>query len=121
MTGKPKIWSCISGCGACCKLDPIERYEALAVLSEQGKKQYLDLVGKDGWCKHYDKNRKICLIYQDRPDFCDVQNIVNTYGIQEGQENDFAIMCCKQQIRSIYGGRSIVMKKFLKQIKSPNE
>jgi hypothetical protein len=37
-------WSCISGCGACCRLDPSQRQEAIAALSPSQQEQYLAMV-----------------------------------------------------------------------------
>ncbi len=111
-------WKCISNCGACCRLAPEERSEALSVLDDDQLKQYLEMVGHDGWCRHYDKQSRTCSIYENRPDFCKVDSTVRLYKIDNNEINNFCISCCKLQIRSIYGGRSLVMKKFLKKIQA---
>ncbi len=72
-------WECISGCGACCRLDPGQRPEALEALSEEQRHAYLALVGADGWCIHYDTGGRRCRIYADRPDFCRVENLVRLF------------------------------------------
>jgi len=110
---KPKpSWSCIHQCGACCRLAPEERQEALDVLSEEQRKLYLEMVGPDGWCRHYDSGGRRCRIYSTRPDFCDVRHLSKLFGVSVDQADAFAISCCKQQIRSIYGGRSKELRRF---------
>ncbi len=109
---KREEWCCIKQCGACCKLDPYERVEAIQVLSEQDKELYLSMVGPDGWCKFYEKSLKICTIYNQRPSFCKVKNISSTFDLSTEDTNEFTIRCCKEHIKDIYGPRSKVMKKF---------
>jgi Fe-S-cluster containining protein len=114
--GSP-IWQCISGCGACCRLDPDRRGEALAALNAEQRSTYMDLVAADGWCRHFDTGNRRCRIYADRPDFCRVQRLLALFG-QEGEDFDsFAISCCLQQIRSEEGGRGRVMRRFQRAIR----
>jgi len=155
-------WQCISGCGACCRLDPSERGEAIAALDAHQRELYLSMVGADGWCIHFDTGGRRCRIYHQRPDFCRVENLMSLFGspnkggqapaspsqanqlsqldqrrrakapeqangleevaqLQAGIElqaaNELAISCCKQQIRSEYGGRGRVMRRFLRAIR----
>jgi len=125
-------WQCIAGCGACCRLDPAERGEALAALSEAQRSQYLAMVGSDGWCIHFDTGGRRCRIYDDRPSFCRVENLLSLFGPQHAAADHaaddapggdaldadaFAIACCTQQIRSEFGGRGRVMRRFLKAIR----
>jgi len=112
-----KTWSCVSQCGSCCRLAPEERVEAIEALSEKQQLAYFDLVGADGWCKHYDKSKRICKIYKQRPDFCKVKNITTIFGHTSIDTTNLAISFCKQNIRSIYGGRSVVLKRFNRNIK----
>ncbi|MCP9799980.1 YkgJ family cysteine cluster protein [Synechococcus sp. RedBA-s] len=105
-------WSCISGCGACCRLDPEQRSEALEALSEQQRQLYLSMVGADGWCRHFNTGSRSCRIYADRPEFCRVGALAQLFAVPEDQEEAFAIGCCRQQIREEYGGRSVVMRRF---------
>jgi Fe-S-cluster containining protein len=110
-------WQCITGCGACCRLDPALRQEALDALSPEQRQTYLALVGDDGWCRHFDTGNRRCRIYSERPDFCQVSNLVNLFapdGLGSAAGEAFAIDCCTQQIRSEYGGRGKVMKRFLR-------
>ena len=110
-------WTCISGCGACCRLDPSLRPEALDALSPEQRQTYLALVGPDGWCIHFDTGARRCRIYADRPDFCRVSNLMALFGA-EGQDADaLAISCCTQQIRSELGGRGRVMRRFRRAIR----
>ena len=118
MANKNLNWHCINQCGACCRLDPMERIDSLELLSEDQLDKYMSMVGADGWCIHYDKSSKRCNIYSNRPSFCKVANLDKTFKIKQNDLNDFAISCCKQQIRFVYGGRSIVMKKYSKKIRT---
>lgn len=114
-------WRCISGCGSCCRLDPDERGEALEALSPEQQKQYLAMVGPDGWCIHYDTGSSRCRIYAERPMFCRVENLSRLFEVPKEDVNAFAIQCCRQQIRSEHGGRGIVMKRFEQAIREPVE
>ena len=98
-------WRCISGCGSCCRLDPGERNEALEALSAEQQQQYLEMVGPDGWCIHYDTGSSSCRIYDERPMFCRVENLAQLFEVPAEEANDFAIACCRQQIRCEHGGR----------------
>ena len=110
-------WRCISGCGSCCRLDPGEREEALAALTEEQQEQYLAMVGPDGWCIHFDTGSSNCRIYEDRPMFCRVENLASLFEVPAEEANAFAINCCRQQIRSEHGGRGRVMGRFLRAIR----
>ncbi|MEB3235524.1 MAG: YkgJ family cysteine cluster protein [Cyanobacteriota bacterium] len=119
MDASPR-WQCIQGCGACCRLDPALRQEAIDLLSPQQQERYHSLVGEDGWCKHFDTGARRCRIYDNRPDFCQVANLVHLFGeadLGSTAGDAFAIACCKQQIRSEYGGRGKVMRRFLQAIR----
>ena len=133
-------WQCISGCGACCRLDPALRGDDLERLDPDQRSLYLDMVGPDGWCRHYDTGGRRCRIYDTRPDFCRVENLVALFcdptaesecssraeaGRLEpqGQGMDpaaqaLAIACCRRQIRGEYGGRGRVMRRFERAIRS---
>ena len=114
-------WRCISGCGSCCRLDPGEREEALAALTEEQQEQYLAMVGPDGWCIHFDTGSSSCRIYAERPMFCRVENLVSLFEVPAEEANAFAINCCRQQIRSEHGGRGMVMRRFEQAIRQPPE
>ena len=76
MTSQTPQWQCISQCGACCRLAPEERAEALEALNDADQATYLSMVGADGWCIHYDSGGRRCRIYEDRPRFCRVSSMV---------------------------------------------
>ena len=135
---RPLHWQCINGCGACCRLDPELRQDALEALSPEQRQQYLAMVGPDGWCVHFDTGGRRCRIYDERPDFCRVSNLVTLFapdlakpeqpdpGSPEAEDGGWspeadalAIACCNQQIRSEYGGRGRVMRRFQQAIRRP--
>jgi Fe-S-cluster containining protein len=109
---------CISNCGACCRLDPAERSEALVVLSEEQRLRYLEMVGADGWCIHFDTGSRRCRIYESRPDFCRVDQLAHLFKVPLRDQNSFAIACCKAQIRVEYGGKSLESRRFDRAIRS---
>ena len=115
---KTNNWTCIENCGACCKLAPQERIEALSVLDLDQQKKYLELVLPDGWCKYFDKSNKKCKVYEARPNFCNVKYLSKLFFINQQNIDEFAIKCCKQQIKHIYGTRSKTMKRFTRSIRS---
>ncbi|MFM8662162.1 MAG: YkgJ family cysteine cluster protein, partial [Cyanobium sp.] len=112
-------WQCIAGCGACCRLDPGLRQDALAALSPEQRQTYMGMVGVDGWCIHYDTGGRRCRIYNQRPDFCRVANLLALFAPElapaapagwNPAAHGLAIACCRQQIRSEYGGHGRVMR-----------
>ncbi|MGJ3252975.1 MAG: YkgJ family cysteine cluster protein [Elainellaceae cyanobacterium] len=107
-------WHCISGCGACCHLDPGDRPDLDQYLSPADLERYLSMVGEDGWCIHYNSQSRECQIYSERPRFCRVEADVfnDLYGIEAHELNDFAIDCCRDQIAGVYGDRSLEMLRF---------
>jgi hypothetical protein len=115
-------WQCIQGCGACCRLDPAQRGEALEALSPEQRQRYLAMVGEDGWCIHYDTGARRCRIYAERPDFCHVGNLSSLFAgggppLDPEQQDQLAIACCLQQIRAEHGGRGRVMRRFRQAIR----
>jgi hypothetical protein len=116
-------WQCIQGCGACCRLDPALRGEALEALSPDQRQRYAAMVGEDGWCIHYDTGGRRCRVYDERPDFCHVENLAALFAAAPGpddaplQQDALAIACCLQQIRAEYGGRGRVMRRFRQAIR----
>ena len=118
MKNKPHKWSCVNGCGACCRLAPEESQEAIFALSEAQLEIYMKMVGEDGWCIHYDTGSRRCNIYSERPDFCRVSNLHKLFDVEESNANSFAIECCQQQIKSIYGSRSLEIRRFNRQLRN---
>lgn len=119
MSPSSERWRCIQGCGACCRLDPALRSEALELLDEQQRRTYLAMVGSDGWCIHYDTGGHRCRIYATRPDFCRVSTIMEMVGAHGEEADALAITFCRQQIRSESGGRGKVMKRFVRALRQP--
>ena len=114
MKAHPKSWQCISGCGACCYLEPEERPLLEEYLPEELLKLYYSLVGEDGWCIKYDAQNRTCSIYEDRPMFCRVSPTVlkELYDEPEDELAAWAIHCCTENIGSVWGEESPEMNKF---------
>ena len=111
-------WRCINSCGACCRLDPEQRSEALEALSEEQRRQYLSMVGPDGWCIHYDTGGRRGRIYDQRPSFCRVSSLAELFDVEHEHREAFAIACCREQIRVEYGGRSLELRRFERAIRT---
>lgn len=107
-------WQCVKKCGACCNLTPAERPELEEYLTPEQLETYTAMVGPDGWCVHYDRQERLCQIYDRRPSFCRVQadTFYQMFGVEEDELNDFAIDCCQQQIIGVYGRGSEEMERF---------
>jgi Fe-S-cluster containining protein len=109
-------------------LDPALRQDALDALTPDQRQTYLAMVGGDGWCIHYDTGGRRCRIYGERPDFCRVSNLLSLFApeLPAAEPDDWspeahalASSCCRQQIRSEYGGRGKVMRRFERAIRRP--
>ena len=119
---KPNLsWKCIEKCGACCRLDPEERVEAIEALDDTQINQYREMVGEDGWCINYNKHSRDCMIYDKRPNFCKVNNLSKIFKLKEHKAELFAIECCRDHIKSIYGSTSNKIKRFEEAIRLPIE
>ncbi|NET89358.1 MAG: YkgJ family cysteine cluster protein [Kamptonema sp. SIO1D9] len=107
-------WRCVQNCGACCHLDPAERPDLEDYLSSEELKQYLTMVGEDGWCVNFDHDTRKCRIYEERPRFCRVQpeTFQQMYQVSPEEFNDFAIDCCQQQIAGVWGFNSAEMFRY---------
>ncbi len=116
MSKRKQKWQCITGCGACCRLSPAERPEAIEALSAEQKKIYLQMVNNNGWCNYYDTGKQCCKIYAERPDFCNVLTLSTLFEVPNEEFDSFLISCCRQQIRSRYGGKSKVLRRFNKSV-----
>ena len=108
-------WACMKDCGACCKLGPLEdRPDLEEYLTETEMKQYKSMIGEDNYCKHYDRDNKLCTIYESRPSFCVVkpEKMKTMFNIDEEEINDFCAFCCREQISDVYGEESSTMERF---------
>lgn len=77
------------------------------------------LVGSDGWCRHYDTEKRVCQIYDDRPSFCRVKTWLATkaegFGIDASNEAElsgFCTDCCREHVTTVYGESSEEMVRF---------
>ena len=107
-----KSWTCIENCGACCKFDLDERNDISDKLKKEDIALIQSMTGKDGWCKNLDRENKKCLIYENRPHFCRVNDFSISFKEYLKSGDKFLIDCCKQHISSNYGFKSKEMKKF---------
>ncbi|MBT9313087.1 YkgJ family cysteine cluster protein [Leptothoe kymatousa] len=107
-------WQCVKNCGACCNLTPADRPELETYLTPEQLETYMGMVGADGWCINYDHEQRLCTIYEKRPSFCRVQpeTFIKMFDITADELNDFAIDCCHEQIRGVYGAKSEEMERF---------
>ena len=108
-------WACIKNCGACCKLGPLDsRPELPEYLTEQELTLYKSMIGDDDWCINFDKDTKMCKIYETRPTFCTINpvNVQKMFDIEEDEMNDFCAFCCREHISEEYGEDSEVMDNF---------
>ncbi len=108
------IWQCIHQCGACCNLTPADRPQLADYLTPTELEQYLGMVGKEGWCIHYDHGDRRCLIYESRPRFCRVspETFKAMFDVEATEFDEFAIACCQAQITGVYGRRSEELKRY---------
>ena len=107
-----KSWKCIENCGACCKFDLELRDDLKYKLNDDDISMISSMTSKDGWCKNLDRKNKKCLIYENRPHFCRVDEFSVRFADYLKYGDKFLIDCCKQHISSNYGDKSIVMKNF---------
>jgi len=112
-----KSWSCIENCGACCKFDLNERIDLNDKLNSEDIALIDSMTTKDGWCKNLDRTNKRCLIYEERPHFCRVNEFSMSFRDYFKYGDKFLIDCCKQHISSNYGNKSKEMKEFKLAIK----
>lgn len=109
-------WACMKGCGACCHLEKGPQYPPVEeVLPNPDEAAlYKSMIGKDGWCKNFDKGSRTCSIYNDRPRFCRVEPEVleDLYGIPEHKVDKEACSLCRDSISDVYGCKSKEMKNF---------
>lgn len=108
-------WACIRNCGACCKLGPVSsRPELQSYLTTEEYELYNSMIGADDWCKHFNKETRMCSIYETRPSFCrvDPKTFQRMFGVAEDELNDFCAFCCREQISDVYGDDSTEMNSF---------
>ena len=115
---KRNQWQCVNNCGACCNLTPEDRPDLAEYLSSEELELYMSMVGRDGWCINYDRHGRKCLIYEERPRFCRVNpdNFAQMYQVEPKEFNEFAIVCCQQQIDGVYGPGSDEAKHYHRSI-----
>ena len=111
-----KSWACIENCGACCRIDLSERDNLTNKLSSDDIALINSMTSNDGWCKNLDRKNRKCMIYENRPHFCRVNEFSTSFKEYLKNGDKFLIDCCKEHISSIYGSRSKQMHNFKKTI-----
>jgi len=110
-----KKWACIESCGACCKLELSGRPHTLSVFdNDEDKTLYMSMIGVDGWCINFNQDKKICMVYEQRPWFCRVEpdTFQDLYGTEADEMDEFCINCCQENIEDEYGSTSDVLRRF---------
>jgi Fe-S-cluster containining protein len=111
-------WACVKGCGACCYLEPEERDSVGDWLEPEELTLYTSMIGKDGWCKHYDKDNRACKTYETRPTFCRVspntigQRANRVYDVPLDEMESFCVSCCRNMISVVYGEGSTEWRRY---------
>lgn len=108
-------WGCVKGCGACCKLGPLEsRPDLKEYLNDDEYQQYISMIGNDEWCIHFDKSTRLCTNYENRPSFCTVDrlNFKKMYDVDDEDFTDFCKFCCTENIKDTFGELSVEMGRF---------
>ncbi|MCO5581272.1 hypothetical protein L7F22_035150 [Adiantum nelumboides] len=109
-------WACMKGCGACCYLDKGPQYPPVEEVLKNSEEAalYKSMIGKDGWCKNFDKGSRTCKIYKDRPRFCRVEPDVlkDLFDIPEHKVDKEACSLCRDSISDVYGCKSRELKNF---------
>ena len=103
----------MEGCGACCFLSDSHR-GIEDILNGDDVVEFLGMIGQDGWCVHFDRDERKCLVYERRQRLCRVEPKVfkELYGVQEDEMDDFAKDCCREHIDGTYGAESAEMSRF---------
>ena len=50
---------------------------------------YVSMIGEDDWCVNYDKDNRMCKIYETRPEFCvvDPRKFKTMFGVEQEDLN----------------------------------
>jgi len=112
-------WKCVKNCGACCYLAPEDRPYLADLLSVSELATFKGLVAEDGWCRHYDKERRNCKIFEDRPSFCRVKTWLSGkaegFGVDPTSSEELGIFCaeaCRENIQDVFGAESPEMERY---------
>jgi len=112
-------WACISNCGACCYLSLESRPDVPKYMSPHELSQYESMIGADGWCVNFDKDTRLCKIYETRPELCKVEKGIKN--IAKDEVSAFARDSCRSHISDVYGGNSIELSRFEEVLASIDE
>jgi len=81
--------------------------------------QYESMIGADGWCVNFDKDTRLCKIYETRPELCKVEKGIKN--IAKDEVSAFARDSCRSHISDVYGGQSIELSRFEEVLASIDE
>lgn len=84
-------------------------------------KQYVSMVGADGWCRHFDTTSRSCTIYDTRPRFCRVspETFKDLYDVEPEDMDEFSTDCCVYHISLVYGEDSSELQRFERAVGIP--
>ena len=75
---------------------PISHYITICAecTSKEELATYVSMIGEDDWCVNYDKDSRMCKIYETRPEFCvvDPRKFKLMYKVEK---EDFNVRCCR--------------------------
>lgn len=116
-------WHCMQNCGACCYLAPQDRPYLEDLLSPAEMETFREILGPDGWCRHYDAAGRSCSIYDTRPSFCRVKTWLSSKADQFEVDaantaafGNFCSSCCREHIGDLYGASSTEMARFNREV-----
>jgi Fe-S-cluster containining protein len=108
---------CIKKCGACCHLGT--DMAGLDYIKDEGEReQFKSMVGSDGWCVHFDKEERVCTVYEDRPRFCrsGPEVFEDLYKVPREEFVETAQEFCLDSIAEVYGDESQELDRYLRAI-----
>lgn len=72
------------------------------------------MVGEGGWCIHFNRDTRMCSIYDERPRFCRVEREVflDLFGMKSHEVDRAACSMCRDSISDIFGPQSKELKRF---------
>ena len=88
------------------------------IKDEGEREQFKSMVGSDGWCVHFDKEERVCKVYEDRPRFCrsGPEVFEDLYKVPREEFVETAQEFCLDSIAEVYGDESQELDRYLRAI-----